>query len=336
MDSDKKFQQPKYGSSGKLPGRLIKVVAIVNFLFAVTAIAIIPTGAATAAIVESNITISPALRFDNLDWNTAGTPGGTSPNVLSELKWNDISSLQLQLGTEILINRRWYIKGYTDYGYIYGGDNRDSDYLGDNRTQEVSRSENDAGKGEVLDSSISFGIFLPLYDSEAHATLVAIPQIGYSVHNQHLHSRDGYQTIPATGSFSGLDSTYETQWDGLWLGIDLRFQSSYYSTLIFRYEYHTADYYAEANWNLRDDLQHPTSVEQSTEGTGNIIVLGWHKELDKDWLIGLDFTWQRWTTDAGKDRTFYSNGTYYETRLNEVNWDSSSLTFIVGKFFPAF
>ena len=334
MDSYCKNYSSVSKPSAALRLHIVKLIISVNLL--ITGLALISVSANAATTVESNITFSPALRIDNLDWNIAGNPGGTDPDVLSELTWENIYSVQFQLGTEILINKTWYFKGYTNYGYIFAGDNQDSDYAGDNRTMEFSRSENDAGEGSLIDASLSVGMFFQFYDDEARASLSVIPQIGYSVHNQRLKALEGYQTIPAVGTFTNLDSSYETQWDGVWLGVDLRFESSYYSTLFFRYEYHMPDYYAEADWNLRDDLQHPTSFEHMTEGTGNILAIGWRKERDKEWLIGLEFLWQRWTTDAGTSRAFASDGTIYETRLNEVNWQSTAVTFIIGKYFPLF
>jgi len=290
---------------------------------------------AQALTLESNLTLSPGLRYDDFDFNIAGNTAGASPNILSELKWRKIKSAQLQLGSEILLNRRFYFKGYANSGYIFKGDNQDSDYFGDNRTLEFSRSNNDAGQGKLLDAGVAFGILFRLYDSEAKSTLAAIPQIGYSSHVQKFTIRDGYQTIPALGPFPGLDSTYKTQWSGPWFGFDLRFQASYESALVLRYEYHQVQYYGVGNWNLRADFKHPKSFEHEADGTGTVLALGWRKELEGDWLIGVDLQWQNWTTEHGTDVTYFSDNTVFYTQLNEVNWSSRSFTFIFGKFFTA-
>lgn len=287
-----------------------------------------------ALLVESNLTLSPSFRVDNLDWNIAGDEYGNAPNVLSELKWTSLTSLQMQLSSEIMVNRILYLKGFGNYGFIFDGDNQDSDYLGDNRTQEFSRSNNDAGDGNVNDVGFSLGMVLVFYDDDAGGTMTFIPQLGYSVHQQNLRSTNGKQTIPPIGPFPGLNSEYNAQWDGPWLGLDFRIQSSWTSALHFRYEFHKADYYADANWNLRDDLAHPLSFEHNATGTGQILALGWRQELNNDWLIGVELLWQRWSADNGKDRLFFSDGGNSVTRLNEVNWSSTSLTLTLGKFFP--
>ena len=310
-----------------------------NFFLVCTITAITlghPQPANAQLFLESNLTLNPSLRFDQLDWNIAGNTRGTDPNVLSELKWEKITSLQLQLSSEVLVNRVFYLKGFGNYGFIVDGDNQDSDYLGDNRTLEFSRSNNDAGDGDLNDVGIAMGMVIVFYDDEVGGTMTFIPQIGYSVHQQNLRAKDGYQTIPPDGPFPGLNSKYNAQWDGPWIGLDLRFQATWSSAIHFRYEYHMADYYADADWNLRDNLAHPKSFEHIAEGTGHHLAVGWRNELKNDWLVGFELLWQRWSTDDGTDRTFASDGTTYETRLNEVNWTSTSLTFIVGKFFPLY
>ncbi|UCG08955.1 MAG: hypothetical protein JSV83_10030, partial [Desulfobacterales bacterium] len=79
------------------------------------------------------------------------------------------------------------------------------------------------------------------------------PVVGYSYHEQNLTITDGYQPIatpgitPPEGPFVGLDSTYETQWYGPWVGMDLRFTSTNLKPVIYgieallNFEYHWAD-----------------------------------------------------------------------------------------------
>ncbi len=41
------------------------------------------------------------------------------------------------------------------------------------------------------------------------ATYFLTPLAGWSIHRQNLRIRNGFQPIPATGAFAGLDSIYE-------------------------------------------------------------------------------------------------------------------------------
>ena len=172
---------------------------------------------------EPALSLSTGLRSDNLDWNIASNATGTStPNILSELTWDDLKIYQLALAFESRFARAangqkvLFMRAKASYGWIYDGKNQDSDYLGDNRTLEFSRSNNSADDGEVWDGSIGFG---PRF-TFATNHLEMMPLVGYSYHAQHLTITEGFQTVPPLGSFSGLDSSYDTEWYGPWVGLD--------------------------------------------------------------------------------------------------------------------
>ena len=127
------------------------------------------------------------------------------------------------------------------------------------------------------------------------------------------------------GPIVGLDSTYDAEWQGLWVGCDINYaidkKHSFYAEL----EYHWADYYAEANWNLRTDLAHPRSFEHDADGSGVVITLGFNVSLKQQWTLNINVDYQKWSTDAGTDTVFLASGTTLETPLNEVNWESHAV-----------
>ena len=268
-------------------------------------------------------------RRDDLDWNIAGDAGGNNPNVLSELTWDDLESWQVKFSSSLIFPNIVALRGYADYGWIFDGKNQDSDYLGDNRTFEFSRSNNKADNGVVWDASLAVG-----YPFQWNQAVIAtfIPLVGYSRHEQNLKITDGDQTIPDSGPFPGLHSSYDTEWKGPFLGIDMRFKAGKPSNFAerletyFSYEYHWADYHAKANWNLRDDLQHPKSFEHKADGTGWIIGAGLNVILQRHLALNFDVDYQNWSTEAGNDKVFLANGTTAKTRLNEVNWSTYALS----------
>ena len=158
------------------------------------------------------------------------------------------------------------------------------------------------------------------------------PLVGYSYHEQNLKITDGFQTIPATGPFPGLDSSYDTEWKGPWIGIDLRFKAreikifAHRFETYFTYEYHWADYDAEADWNLRDDLAHPKSFKHDTDGNGYVIGAGFNFVLHQHWALNFNFDYQDWSTDDGTIKFFLADGTTHKQQLNEVNWTSYALS----------
>ncbi len=271
---------------------------------------------------EASFAFNNGYRSDDLDWNIAGDSAGSNPNILSELNWSDLKIYQLKAEGKVILD--WfYLRGSMDYGWILDGENQDSDYLGDNRTLEFSRSNNSSDNGNVMDASVGVGFsFEP-----GPGWLRITPLAGYSLHEQNLTMTDGFQTFPAIGPFSGLNSTYDTQWNGPWAGIDFAIEASRRLTLFGSFEYHWADYEAEANWNLRTDFAHPKSFEQIADGKGIVISAGGTYAIDRHWLINANFDYLNWSTDAGIDRTFFADGTTLSTRLNEVNWSSFAALF---------
>ena len=112
--------------------------------------------------LETDFTLSAGYRRDDLDWNIAGDINGNNPNVLSELTWDDVESYQVKLQGNFVWPNIIALKGYANYGWIFDGDNQDSDYLGDNRTFEFSRSNNNTDDHYVWDASVAIGYPLRL------------------------------------------------------------------------------------------------------------------------------------------------------------------------------
>jgi len=278
-------------------------------------------------IKRADIGFSTGLRNDDLDWNKAGNIEGNNPTVLSELKWSNLEIWQLGLDSKFEVSRNDYdllgfFMGFKfDYGQIFHGKNTDSDYLGDNRTNQFSRITSNSDDGDVLDISLFFGPNLT-FNNPRYSI---VPLIGYSYHEQNLTLTDAYIEIPPIGSYPGLDSRYETEWKGPWLGV--YFESLIGETLKVsaQIEYHWADYSAVADWNLREEFQHPRSFDHQADGSGVLLDFNIDYLLSKNWQIGLQGTYQDWETDAGTEGVYLTDGTVLSTRLNEVNWDSVSI-----------
>jgi hypothetical protein len=286
-----------------------------------------------ATEIGTNLEFGAGYRKDNLDWNIAGDINGNNPNILSELTWSDVDIFQLKGGIRSTISEVFYLRGSLGYGWVFDGENQDSDYSGDNRTLEWSRSNNSTDNGNVVDGTLGVGYQFKV----AADRLKFIPLLGYSYSRQFYNITDGVQTVsePALappgstplplGPFPGLNSTYEAEWWGPWVGLDLLFDVSEKVTLFGGVEYHWANYNGEADWNLRSDFAHPKSFEHDSDGTGILVSVGGEVHLSKPWYLSLNINYQDWSTDPGLDRLFFSDGSTTETRLNEVNWDSFAI-----------
>ena len=325
------------------------LIIVISFLF------LLPGGAAgkrTASKSDADRrtdykwqwTFNTGYRHDDLDWSIQGpTPSFlTLPqrwsNLLSELTWQDLKSLQLEFGLERRFRSNFKLKGELAYGLILDGKNQDSDYWGDNRTFEFSRSNNSADGGDTWDFSVGFGYEFLF----ASGRFGLVPLFGLSYHGQDLTMTNGVQTVAAygfenlvsLGPFPGLNSTYNTDWYGPWTGLDFKIRTlkkdkkQLGHEFLLGIEYHFyAEYYARANWNLRSDFAHPLSFEHEADGSGVILKGGYKYFLNVRWSLDFNGKYQKWETDPGTDRVFFSDGTMSETPLNEVNWESYALTF---------
>jgi hypothetical protein len=295
-----------------------------------------------AASAEVRGELDLGYRFADFGWTIAGTPQGTSPNIASELEWTDLGVLQLRLGGDVIFGRHLWLGGSVTAGTIRSGANRDSDYLGDDRTFEFSRSENGGDEGDVLDGDVGAGYMFRVGPSGGGRGYDLLVAGGYAATRQDLRLVDGVQVIsdedllgeplPPLGPFEGLDSSYEARWDGPWLGGEARIPIAERSRILGRLRLHPgADYEAHANWNLRDDFAHPVSFEHMADGDGFELRADYaHRAARSRWGWQVAVAYEHWSTDAGIDRVFFSDGTSAETRLNEASWSSVALSFGVA------
>lgn len=293
-------------------------------LFFVTA----PPGFA-AATVRNDLAFGLNNRTDQLDWNIAGDLNGQNPNILSELTWSDLEIQQLTfdlrselIGLEGGARGNPALRFSLGYGSIYSGRNQDSDYLTDNRTNEFSRSSNRSDDGDVLDVTLGVGGVFRFAGERYSVT----PLIGYGFYRQSLTMTDGYQVIPATGPFSGLNSSYDATWRGPWIGFDAKAQVWERLAFTAGAELHKVTFVSKADWNLRSDFAHPTSFRQTANGYGLVGRFGIEYLLAPNLLLMLKGEASSFQASNGTDTVYFSDGTIGMTRLNRVNWTSSTLS----------
>lgn len=274
--------------------------------------------------------IAVGYRQDNLDWNIAGP--NNHPNVLSELEWTHIQSAEVSACAGVSF-RSLYLRAGADYGRIYSGTHRDSDYSGDHRTFEFSHSRAQANRGEVFDLSGGLGWQF----QNACGSFICTPLVGYSLDEQHLTQRKGVQLIDTkyplqVGSFPSLHSSYRAKWIGPWIGLESRYQLTDRIALEGLLEYHWPRFEGTGHWNLRYDFI--KDFEHKANGNGVLAALSGEYQVEPRWSIGLLGIYRKFTADRGRDRKFVllrfkrSDGTEFDapasfdTRLNRVQWTS--------------
>lgn len=289
---------------------------------------------------SGELDLAVGYRQDDLKWSIAGP--NNQPNILSELKWNELQIWQVQLSGRSLESYNLYIRYSFSYGEIFDGKNQDSDYFGNHRTNEFSRSYSDAGRGEVVDTSAAFGYMIKLPKG-----LNIAPLFGSSYHTQNLHMYHGVQVVntltDALGEIKGLNSRYKTKWNGPWVGADLIWQISPGLSLLGTFEYHWAKFRGKGHWNLRHD--HLDDFKHKANGYGAVVKFGAVYEVFPRVLLTLMFGSQNWATGSGTDTTkalevvrLPSNQLVdvpvkYKTKLNKVEWNSYEVTLGIGCYF---
>jgi hypothetical protein len=255
---------------------------------------------------------------------------GTSPNILSELTWSDVQMVELRGAADYLMNRSVlkgvYLEGSFSIAKALAGDNQDSDYLSDNRVDEFSRSNNDAGDSSAQGYSIGLGYQFDVIKNPESSVFLT-PIIGYESSIITLKMTDGFQTVdtiaPVTlGAFDGLNSKYEAEWSSAFLGLKLGGRFGNHAVGL-RGDYFMGDYYAEADWNLRSDFQHPKSYTHEADSTGFALKANYAYSLRRDLALFLDASLRTFEAEDGRDTTFLAPSGIGVTKLNEVNWTSS-------------
>jgi hypothetical protein len=292
-------------------------------------------------LAEFDLEFNAGSRVDQFDWNIAGDINGNNPNILSELTWDDLEIFEVNTKAKlIMINSHSPVGGTAkvrvNYGEIRSGDNQDSDFQFDNRVNEWSRSNNQADNGSVFDFTAGAGL---VFRSRGGRVMIS-PLLGYSYHSQDLTIHDGFQAIsvdnpfsteaaddpPPVGPFAGLNSSYDTAWNSGWAGVDIEIRPSRAVGLHGFIELHGAEYRAEANWNLRSDLDHPVSFEHKANDAAGFVTGFGAKFGGAPLLVNLDLLYQKWRAEDGFDIINFADGSRGSTRLNEVNWESFSVT----------
>ncbi len=283
--------------------------------------------------------VGVGYRLDNANWNIAG-PYNT-PNVLSELSWKDLNSVQVYGGGRLQGISRFYGRGTFDYAWILSGKNQDSDYNGDNRTLEYSRSTADAGKGHLFDVSVAVG--LPVVSFQAFAVSGVG---GYSYHEQKLCLYDGVIQICTKNpdyegrKMEGLDSHYTNRWSSPFVGVD--FWISYKGvTLIGEWEHHFACFSGRGHWNLRQDYV-DYFRDNTDSASGSRSALKAFMQVWGPFELGVLVEYctmqglgGRSEVDVGRFEVDYSGQVLerivtLQTAFNQVNWHSFRVTALLG------
>jgi len=278
----------------------------------------------STCLAESTYTAQAGVgyRQDSLNWNI-GSPTG-HPDILSELSWKNLRMIDYHAQLTYDNPSLFYARFSGDYAVICDGTVRDSDWDEDGRTEEFSRSINNAGKGEAFD--LSLGIGFPRYRFLEKITL--IPLIGFAMQEQHLQIYDGFQVINTenefTGPFSGLHSNYRAKWYSPWIGFDMYANLAPRLWLYSAIEGHFSCYRGTGHWNLREDFT--DDFKHEAWGGGIVAKLAANYQIRQHLDAGILLEYQNhWCYNGSDYTTALEDGVTYTVKqpLNSVRWQSA-------------
>jgi hypothetical protein len=265
------------------------------------------------------LTVSQGYRSIALDWNNSGDGAGHNPNIANEWSFRDIAAYQTSIG--ISTSRGMlHMRGALDYSVFATGSSRISAYGADDRGSEYDRSINDADRGWEANFLGAAGIRIDPVDS-----LRLTPEVGYCFRSQEFHLRRGVQSVPESGPYSGLDTLYNTQWSGPLFGCTMSWRFARRWVANARFDYFRLSFAGIGNLNLRSDLVHPRSFEQEADGEGLTASIGIAYLAQRDTLLFVRYEWEEWSASGGSDRLNYADGTVTVTRLNQVDYATSTV-----------
>jgi hypothetical protein len=275
------------------------------------------------------------------DWSIASDMTGTrTPTILSELTYD---ALNINVMTYDYVKRfvlTQSLTGSLEVSYSKGGISEgtvyDADYYGNGRTDPKSLSASNPTGSDISARQASVSVSRRLSD---HTHLAVLG--GFAQSSQEFVKRQGVQMISARGAnvpavgttFNNLDSSYSATWKSGFLGSQITYARGAHR-LKLRAEFHGADYYAEADWNLRAAFQHPKSFEHLATGTGLNTKLSYDIAIDKNLSLSFSAHREHWQTRDGLDRVFLATGQTITTRLVETNWERTGygigITYVGG------
>ncbi|MDM1384369.1 omptin family outer membrane protease [Myroides marinus] len=248
---------------------------------------------------------------EELNWDIAGNESGKFPNLLSEIKWKDLSGPKLGIISGIPITPKLKLKLELSYKTIISGKVNDSDYAGDNKAVKTAEFNLQADKGHSIKTSLELS-YLLLNRQDFTLNIHA----GYLGYYKTLYMLDSDTPL---NKDKKLNSTYKPRYHGVIYGLQTSYTIHNWQATLDISGIHLPSYLANANWNLREELQHPISFTHKSKASGYNLALhlGYHISKNLQPFITANYT--QLDASKGTDKLYKINGNTHTTQLNRVH-----------------
>jgi len=319
---------------------------------------------------ETTWAVQGGIRQNTFDWNIASDEtGAATPNILSELTWRDLTILEVEGEVRheepldiYKLKGGLHLEAKLKLGYPITGENQDSDYFGDNRTQEFSRTIGDADGGYAVGAKAAVGYKMyltgapgkrardirrskvPLTASgrlrrlkhyresldDATPVVTLTPLLGYTVDQQDYRMKNntqrsdsGFGPLGPIGA-EDFDWHYLANWYGPFIGLETEIKGRK-NAVKLRGEYQNLDFYGEGFWRGRGDFRQDPSYRHEVDADGILLNAEYAYALGEDYALIIDGEYHARDGTGGIDRTYFVDNSTSTIRLNEVNDQSYGL-----------
>jgi len=269
------------------------------------------------------------INDSDLVWDVASSASATTtPNILSELSFNDIKSQGYILNVGYLnrFNKSWAFILETEYANskISSGRAQDSDYELDNRMDEFQRGYSDIEEDSISHYSLTTGLKTRWFNQKKHYLSFLV---GYKVDEVDITMSNGVYALPeedAGFKIPGLIATYNSEFKSILAGLSTEHVFSW-GAIGLSYELYNTKLNAEADWMLREDYAHPISFVHFGDGVGHSLKLGYTYRINRNWDYSIDYVSSEYHIKNGYDHTFFSNSTSSVIKLNNSKYEQESI-----------
>jgi hypothetical protein len=235
-----------------------------------------------------------------------------------------LGTLRLKPGLYWLTLEGTYGTGDIDSGKTVDTDSYEDWLFGWSNWEDVwSESESDTdGDVTVIDTRMA----LRIYPWEENPRYYLDLTVGYIYFQERLHITNGYQTIPATGPFNGLNSTYDFMWESYPVGLRTKWNITQ-KVRPWLYNFYFSGsasagpirYKGEGVWNLRDDFEKdPSFRHEANEGFAIFVDINLNYQPIEYITLGVGYQYYHFEAQDGTDTTLFSDGTEGVADLDKV------------------
>jgi len=253
------------------------------------------------------VSLSAGRQVEDFNWSIAGNISGQSPNVLSELKWKNVSGFSYSAALQWNFFQKFVFTGGYSRVSVSSGNVSDIDYTADNRTQP-NYNQNFSDNKEYTSAWFAGAGYEVIHNDQLSLT----PFIGYGINRQSLY------IVDLTGQFPDLNSSYQADWKGPFLKVKSSLKIWGALKLATDVTYNQVTYSAQGDWNLISQFQHPVSYRHSAKGYGISAAANLVYNITPNIAINAGYSYFNWETGNGTDQLYLSSGQVDKTQMNGV------------------